>query len=142
MEPYKTPKGWHACCSCKHQETIKHQEALLAGVENLTSGLVKLSNGKDFINTILIDNSKESHKDVGKTLVLTHGFGAGFNDFRLFPGLAFFHRNLADIQKSLPGWKIYAIDWLGMANSSRPSFPNWKDKASERDNVTGSLFFI
>jgi hypothetical protein len=75
MEPYKTKaKGWHSCCTSKHQETIKHQEALLRDVPNLSTGLVTLENGKDFINTVLIDNSLNTDKDAGKTLVIAHGF--------------------------------------------------------------------
>ena len=41
--------------------------------------------------------------DDDSTLVMTHGYGAGLGFYyRCFPGLA-----------QQPGWKIYAIDWLG-----------------------------
>ena len=41
----------------------------------------------------------------------------------------------------LTNWRIYAIDWLGMANSSRPPFPKQKKDQSEDDYITGTLFF-
>ncbi|KAG0256151.1 hypothetical protein DFQ27_005876 [Actinomortierella ambigua] len=47
-----------------------------------------------------------------KVLVMCHGYGAG---------LGFFFRNYLSLSQ-LPGYKIYAIDWLGMGGSSRPEF--------------------
>ncbi|KAL1918543.1 uncharacterized protein VTP21DRAFT_3203 [Calcarisporiella thermophila] len=47
-----------------------------------------------------------------KVLVIAHGYGAG---------LGFFYRNYNALSQ-VPGWKLYAIDWLGMGRSSRPKW--------------------
>lgn len=49
----------------------------------------------------------------GKTLVIMHGYGAG---------LGFFYKNFDGLAASLPGWNIYAVDWLGYGLSARPKF--------------------
>ncbi len=49
---------------------------------------------------------------VDNTLVMLHGYGAG---------LGFFYKNFESISRS-KGWKLYALDMLGMGNSSRPPF--------------------
>jgi cardiolipin-specific phospholipase len=43
---------------------------------------------------------------------MLHGYGAG---------LGFFYKNFEGLSRQ-PGWKIYALDLLGMGRSSRPSF--------------------
>lgn len=43
---------------------------------------------------------------------MLHGYGAG---------LGFFYRNFDSLSR-LPGWKLYALDMLGMGRSSRPTF--------------------
>ena len=51
-------------------------------------------------------------------------------------------------QQNLPafagiGYTVYAIDWLGMANSSRPPFPKPKSEHSEREQVLeAESFFV
>lgn len=51
-------------------------------------------------------------EQVDDTLVMLHGYGAG---------LGFFYKNFESISRS-KGWKLYALDMLGMGNSSRPPF--------------------
>ncbi|TPX59569.1 hypothetical protein SpCBS45565_g07698 [Spizellomyces sp. 'palustris'] len=68
-----------------------------------------------------------------KTLVMAHGYGAG---------LGFFYRNFAGLS-DVSGWRIYAIDWLGMANSSRPSFPKLKRGVTDDEIVEDAeAFFV
>lgn len=43
---------------------------------------------------------------------MLHGYGAG---------LGFFYRNFESLSRA-PGWKLYALDMLGMGRSSRPQF--------------------
>lgn len=81
-------------------------------------GLVNI--GDDlFINTLLIPSQKNNFPR--KNLVITHGYGAG---------LGFFFRNYAAISKH-SDYDIHSIDWLGMANSSRPTFPKAKRTDTE-----------
>lgn len=49
---------------------------------------------------------------VDDTLVMLHGYGAG---------LGFYYKNFESLSRS-KGWKLYALDWLGMGNSTRPPF--------------------
>jgi len=49
---------------------------------------------------------------VEHNLVMLHGYGAG---------LGFFYRNFESISRA-EGWKVYALDLLGMGRSSRPNF--------------------
>lgn len=46
-----------------------------------------------------------------KNLVIMHGYGAG---------LGLFYKNFDGLSNGLPGWNIYAVDWLGHGLSSRP----------------------
>lgn len=132
MEPYKAKNEWNACfCSKKHYySAIDAQATLLANVANLKAGIVKIDND-NFINTVLIDNSSAAGSEMN--LVVAHGFGAG---------LGFFFKNLPSLQQQLPGYKVWLIDWLGMANSSRPSFPDWNKHLSEIENVKVSERFF
>ncbi|KAJ3075702.1 hypothetical protein HK102_005547 [Quaeritorhiza haematococci] len=68
-------------------------------------------------------NATKSEK---RTLVMTHGYQAG---------LGFFYKNFSPLSQ-LPGWRIYALDWLGMGQSSRPRFPRFDTKRSDDENVT------
>lgn len=74
--------------------------------KNITARIGQVAIGDDkFINTLFIQNKLHTtRQDTNSTLVMTHGYGAGLGFYyRCFPGLA-----------QQPGWKIYAIDWLGM----------------------------
>ncbi|KAJ3256272.1 hypothetical protein HK103_005635 [Boothiomyces macroporosus] len=70
-------------------------------------GYVELDKNKR-INTLTLT----AHPSNQKNLVMTHGYGAG---------LGFYYKNYNELKK-MDGFNVYAIDWLGMANSSRPSF--------------------
>jgi cardiolipin-specific phospholipase len=54
-----------------------------------------------------------------QNLVMLHGYGAG---------LGFFYKNFEGLSRA-PGWKIYALDLLGMGRSTRPPF---KIRASDK----------
>lgn len=71
--------------------------------------LVPLSGKNRALNEICVEKIGEETQE---TLVMVHGYGAG---------LGFFYRNLEPISQ-LPGMKLYALDMLGMGNSSRPPF--------------------
>jgi cardiolipin-specific phospholipase len=49
---------------------------------------------------------------VDNNLVMLHGYGAG---------LGFFYRNFEALSRA-PGWRLYALDLLGMGRSTRPAF--------------------
>lgn len=71
--------------------------------------LVKLSGKDRALNEVCVERVGEEAEE---TLVMVHGYGAG---------LGFFYKNLEPITR-LPGLKLYALDMLGMGNSSRPAF--------------------
>jgi len=73
------------------------------------SSLVSLSGKDRALNELAIERVGEQVED---TLVMLHGYGAG---------LGFFYRNFEPLTR-LPGWRLYALDMLGMGNSSRPPF--------------------
>lgn len=68
-----------------------------------------------------------------KTLVLTHGYGAG---------LGFYFKNFYSLSQ-VPGYRTIAIDWLGMGLSSRPPFPT-KKSSNEIDDrpERAEAFFV
>ncbi|RKP27054.1 Alpha/Beta hydrolase protein, partial [Syncephalis pseudoplumigaleata] len=67
-----------------------------------------------------------------KVLVLAHGYGAG---------LAYFYRNFAGLTR--PGWRVYAIDWLGMGRSARVQFPSRPVKQTREEYAEmAEEFFI
>lgn len=108
------------------------KRALLAEsdlLENLPDKQLKYVDiGKNrFINTLTL-------KDVmlKNAVVMTHGYAAG---------LGFYYRNYSALT-SLTDWDIYSIDWLGMANSSRPHFPKSTKKSVIEDVVQAESFFI
>lgn len=71
--------------------------------------LVKLSGKNRALNEVCVERVGEEAEE---TLVMVHGYGAG---------LGFFYKNFEPISR-IPGLKLYALDMLGMGNSSRPSF--------------------
>ncbi|KAJ8071838.1 hypothetical protein OCU04_002151 [Sclerotinia nivalis] len=81
------------------------------------SNLVKLSGKNRAINEFSVERIGEKVED---TLVMLHGYGAG---------LGFFYKNFEGLSR-VPGWKIYALDMLGMGRSTRPSF-----KISAKDHA-------
>lgn len=83
------------------------------------SALVSLSGKNRAINEFSIEREGEP---VDENLVILHGYGAG---------LGFFYKNFEGISR-VPGWKIYALDMLGMGRSSRPTFKvHAKDQAGK-----------
>ncbi|KAI1812763.1 alpha/beta-hydrolase [Poronia punctata] len=89
------------------------------------STMVELSGKGRGLNEFSIERVGEPVDD---TLVMLHGYGAG---------LGFFYKNFEPLSRQ-KGWKIYALDWLGMGNSKRPPFKitakDPKDKTTEAEN--------
>ena len=79
------------------------------GPRQWRSTLVKLSGKDRALNEFSVERLGE---DVENNLVMLHGYGAG---------LGFFYKNFEGLSRR-PGWKIYALDMLGMGRSSRPAF--------------------
>jgi cardiolipin-specific phospholipase len=78
--------------------------------------MVQLSGKNRAIHEIAISRpeptASSAESEPENTLVMLHGYGAG---------LGFFYRNLEPLSRP-KGWKLYALDMLGMGNSSRPPF--------------------
>ncbi|KAI1126301.1 Alpha/Beta hydrolase protein [Nemania abortiva] len=89
------------------------------------STMVPLSGKNRGLNEFSIERVGEPVDD---TLVMLHGYGAG---------LGFYYKNFEPLSR-LTGWKIYALDWLGMGNSKRPAFKitakDPKEKTKEAEN--------
>ncbi|THY71880.1 alpha/beta-hydrolase [Aureobasidium pullulans] len=79
------------------------------GPRKWNSDLVELAGKSRFLNEFSVERIGEH---VDNNLVMIHGYGAG---------LGFFYRNFESLSR-LPGWKLYALDMLGMGRSSRPPF--------------------
>ncbi|KAF2258206.1 alpha/beta-hydrolase [Lojkania enalia] len=89
------------------------------GPRRWNSEMVELSGRGRALNEFSVERIGE---DVEHNLVMLHGYGAG---------LGFFYRNFEAISRA-EGWKVYALDLLGMGRSSRPSFKiHAKDKDSK-----------
>ncbi|KAI0900126.1 alpha/beta-hydrolase [Annulohypoxylon nitens] len=73
------------------------------------STMVPLSGKNRALNEFSVERVGEPVDD---TLVMLHGYGAG---------LGFYYKNFENLSRS-QGWKLYALDWLGMGNSTRPPF--------------------
>jgi cardiolipin-specific phospholipase len=87
--------------------------------------MVKLSGKHRELNEYSVERVGEEADD---TLVMLHGYGAG---------LGFFYKNFEPLTRA-PGWKLYALDMLGMGNSTRPTFKihakDPKAKIAEAEN--------
>jgi len=79
------------------------------GPRRWCSNLVQLAGKNRFLNEFSVERTEE---EVDNNLVMIHGYGAG---------LGFFYRNFDSLSR-LPGWRLYALDMLGMGRSSRPTF--------------------
>lgn len=64
------------------------------------------------LNVLEIGKPEEQGAESEEKIVLLHGYGAG---------TGFFFQNIAGLA-SRPNSRLYAIDWLGMGRSSRPSY--------------------
>ncbi|PHH65899.1 hypothetical protein CDD81_1268 [Ophiocordyceps australis] len=74
--------------------------------------LVPLSGKNRALNEVCIEHDGASSNPPDETLVMIHGYGAG---------LGFFYKNFEPISR-IRGLRLYALDMLGMGNSSRPCF--------------------
>jgi len=82
------------------------------------SNLVPLSGKNRALNEFSVERTNEH---IDQNLVMLHGYGAG---------LGFFYKNFEGLSR-VNGWKIYALDLLGMGRSSRPPF---KVQSKDRQN--------
>jgi cardiolipin-specific phospholipase len=86
------------------------------GPRRWNSQMVELSGKDRALNEFSVERLGE---DVENNLVMLHGYGAG---------LGFFYRNFESLSRA-EGWKVFALDLLGMGRSSRPPFKvHAKDK--------------
>lgn len=87
--------------------------------------MVELSGKNRALNELAIHREGE---EADNTLVMLHGYGAG---------LGFFYKNFEPLTRA-KGWRLYALDMLGMGNSSRPPFKvhatDPKEKITEAEN--------
>lgn len=81
--------------------------------------MVELSGKDRAINEFSVERIGE---ETDQHLVMLHGYGAG---------LGFFYKNFEPLSR-LQGWKLHALDMLGMGRSTRPPF---KIKAKEREEA-------
>ena len=79
------------------------------GPRRWNSQMVELSGKNRALNEFSVERMGE---EVKQNLVMLHGYGAG---------LGFFYKNFEGLSRA-PGWKLYALDMLGMGRSSRPPF--------------------
>jgi len=79
------------------------------GPRSWHSRLIQLSGKNRALNEFSVERVGE---EVEQNLVLLHGYGAG---------LGFFYKNFEGLSR-VKGWKLYALDMLGMGRSSRPPF--------------------
>lgn len=70
---------------------------------------MKLNGKNRSLNEFSVERIGES---VDQNLVILHGYGAG---------LGFFYKNFEALSRA-KGWKLFALDLLGMGRSSRPPF--------------------
>lgn len=81
------------------------------------SKMVQLAGRNRALNEFSVERTGE---EADQTMVILHGYGAG---------LGFFYKNFEALSRP-QGWKLYALDMLGMGRSSRPPF---KIKAKTRE---------
>jgi cardiolipin-specific phospholipase len=79
------------------------------GPRSWHSNLIQLGGKNRALNEFSVERVGE---EVEENLVMLHGYGAG---------LGFFYKNFEGLSQ-VKGWKIYALDMLGMGRSSRPPF--------------------
>ncbi|KAJ2746156.1 hypothetical protein GGI20_001579 [Coemansia sp. BCRC 34301] len=99
---------------------------------------VDIDSHGNYIHTIAIrnngrgSNNSMEERAPRRSLVLTHGY---------FAGVGFFFRNYHGLSQ-VPGWDVYAIDWLGMGRSSRPTYKGVRDEGDERRATYAEDFFV
>lgn len=90
--------------------------------------MVQLSGKNRALNEVSVERVGEKEEE---TLVMVHGYGAG---------LGFFYKNFEPITR-VPGLKLYALDMLGMGNSTRPPF-KIHAKTKEEQVIEAENWFI
>lgn len=90
--------------------------------------MVQLSGKNRALNEVSVERVGEETEE---NLVMIHGYGAG---------LGFFYKNFEPLSR-IRGLKLYALDMLGMGNSSRPPF---KIHAKEKEDqvIEAESWFI
>ncbi|KAL2445521.1 putative cardiolipin-specific deacylase 1, mitochondrial [Exophiala dermatitidis] len=81
------------------------------------SRMVQLSGKNRALNEFSVERTGETPE---QNMVILHGYGAG---------LGFFYKNFEPLSRP-KGWRLFALDMLGMGRSSRPPF---KIKAKTRE---------
>lgn len=79
------------------------------GPRTWQSRMIPLSGKNRALNEFSVERTGEEVED---NLVMLHGYGAG---------LGFFYKNFEALSRA-QGWRLYALDLLGMGRSSRPPF--------------------
>lgn len=90
--------------------------------------MVALSGKNRLLNEYSVERVGEPAEE---TLVMLHGYGAG---------LGLFYQNFEPLTR-VPGWRLYALDMLGMGNSSRPPF-RIKAKDTKEKIAEAESFFV
>lgn len=90
--------------------------------------MVALSGKNRLLNEYSVERVDEPTEE---TLVMLHGYGAG---------LGLFYQNFEPLTR-VPGWRLFALDMLGMGNSSRPAF-RIKAKDPKEKIAEAESFFI
>lgn len=89
------------------------------GPRRWRSRMVELSGKGRALNEFSVERVGEQ---ADQNLVILHGYGAG---------LGFFYKNFEPLSRA-KGWRLYALDLLGMGRSTRPAF---KIKAKNRQEA-------
>lgn len=90
--------------------------------------MVALSGKDRLLNEYSVERVDEPAEE---TLVMLHGYGAG---------LGLFYQNFEPLTR-VGGWRLFALDMLGMGNSSRPAF-RIKAKDPKEKIAEAESFFI
>lgn len=115
--------------SSKNAQAVQtHSNSDPYGPRQWHSKLVKLSGKDRALNEFSVERIDEA---IDQNLVMLHGYGAG---------LGFFYKNFEGLSR-VKGWKIYALDLLGMGRSSRPPF-RLKAKTRQEQITEAENWFI
>ncbi|KAF2207537.1 hypothetical protein CERZMDRAFT_122659 [Cercospora zeae-maydis SCOH1-5] len=109
------------------QRTVSSQDPY--GPRQWQSEMVQLKGKDRYLNEFSVERIGEK---VDNNLVMLHGYGAG---------LGFFYKNFEALSR-LAGWKLYALDMLGMGRSSRPPFSVVKSKDREGKAREAESWFV
>ncbi|ORZ00480.1 Alpha/Beta hydrolase protein [Syncephalastrum racemosum] len=99
-----------------------------AGTKRINTLLLQPRKTGDTFQLETVENAdiaSEHATDKQSNLVMCHGYGAG---------LGFFYRNYGALG-TMPGWRVYSIDWLGMGRSSRPKWTIKKKSSQSWDEI-------